>query len=104
MHQHTTSVKSYPAAGSAVTDADGWRAYLSGGEPRHFWTAIGFQAVLGLVALHVATGRAAEEALTFIGAALVIMAVASVIGIAAVYLFLGIAKLAHASVLTVWGM
>lgn len=104
MTQHTTLVKSYPAAGSAVTDADGWRAYLSGGEPRHFWTAIGFQAVLGLVALHVATGRAAEEALTFIVAALAIMVAASVIGIAAVYLLLGVARFAHAAALTAWGL
>ncbi|MCM8735957.1 hypothetical protein M5E06_17635 [Azospirillum sp. A1-3] len=101
--QHIT-LQAYRASGVSVTDADGWRSYLSGGDPRHFWTAIGFQAVLGLVALHVATGRAAEEGLTFIGAALAIMAVASVLGIAAVYLLMGIARFAHAAALTVWGL
>lgn len=101
--KHIT-LQAYRSDAPGVTSADGWRSYLSGGEPRHFWTVIGFQAVLGLVALHVAAGRAAEEALTFSVSALVIMAVASAVGIAVVYLLLGVAKLAHASVLTVWGL
>ncbi|WP_109150682.1 hypothetical protein [Azospirillum sp. TSO5] len=54
MTQHTTLVKSYPYPDCAVTDADGWRSYLTRGDRFHLFavcaTAVGvYVAVLALV-------------------------------------------------------